>query len=116
MLIRIEEGKGRKDRNGMLSPQLLELLRLWWREGNWRSVLLPHGWLSPGRSHIDPIFDMPSGPRSAERSLMASLPPRGLVSAPGPYPDRQQASSATVRTEGRRLATASDLVGNLIIH
>ena len=34
MLIRIEEGKGRKDRNVMLSPQLLELLRLfWWREG-----------------------------------------------------------------------------------
>jgi site-specific recombinase XerD len=28
MLIRIEEGKGRKDRNAMLSPQLLELLRL----------------------------------------------------------------------------------------
>ncbi len=50
MLIRIEEGKGRKDRNAMLSPQLLELLRLWWREGKRRSVLLPHGWLFPGRS------------------------------------------------------------------
>ena len=33
MLIRIEQGKGRKDRNAMLSPHLLELLRLWWREG-----------------------------------------------------------------------------------
>jgi integrase len=32
MLIRVEQGKGRKDRNAMLSPQLLELLRLWWRE------------------------------------------------------------------------------------
>lgn len=28
MLIRIEEGKSRKDCNAMLSPQLLELLRL----------------------------------------------------------------------------------------
>jgi site-specific recombinase XerD len=55
MLIRIEEGKGRKDRNAMLSPQLLELLRLWWREGKRRSVLLPHGWLFPGRSYTDPI-------------------------------------------------------------
>ena len=33
MLIRVEQGKGGRDRNAMLSPQLLELLRLWWREG-----------------------------------------------------------------------------------
>jgi integrase/recombinase XerD len=55
MLIRIEEGKGRKDRNAMLSPQLLALLRLWWREGRRRSVMLPHGWLFPGRSYTDPV-------------------------------------------------------------
>ena len=30
MLIRVEQGKGRKDRYAMLSPQLLELLRAWW--------------------------------------------------------------------------------------
>jgi integrase/recombinase XerD len=55
MLIRVEQGKGRKDRNAMLSPQLLELLRLWWREGRRRGVMLPHGWLFPGRSCTDPI-------------------------------------------------------------
>jgi integrase/recombinase XerD len=55
MLIRVEQGKGRKDRNAMLSPQLLELLRLWWREGRRRGVMLPHGWLFPGRSCMDPI-------------------------------------------------------------
>lgn len=55
MLIRVEQGKGRKDRNAMLSPQLLELLRLWWREGKRRGVMLPHGWLFPGRSCTDPI-------------------------------------------------------------
>src|SRR5262252_3664845 len=33
MLLRVEHGKGRKDRNAMLSPQLLELLRGWWQEG-----------------------------------------------------------------------------------
>ena len=54
-LIRIEQGKGRKDRNAMLSPQLLELLRLWWREGKRQGVMLPHGWLFPGRSPTDPI-------------------------------------------------------------
>ena len=55
MLIRIEEGKGRKDRNAMLSPQLLELLRLWWRQGKRSSVMVLHGWLFPGRSYTDPI-------------------------------------------------------------
>ena len=55
MFIRVEQGKGRKDRNAMLSPQLLELLRLWWREGKRRNVMLPHGWLFPGRSPVEPI-------------------------------------------------------------
>src|SRR6266852_387635 len=31
MVIRVEQGKGRKDRYVMLSPQLLELLRNWWK-------------------------------------------------------------------------------------
>ena len=31
--LRIEQGKGQKDRNGMLSPRLLELLREWWLIG-----------------------------------------------------------------------------------
>ena len=55
MLIRVEQGKGRKDRNAMLSPQLLTLLRLWWKEGRRRGVMLPHGWLFPGRGAADPI-------------------------------------------------------------
>lgn len=50
MLIRVEQGKGGKDRNAMLSPQLLELLRMWWREGRKRGVLIPHGWLFPGQN------------------------------------------------------------------
>lgn len=55
MLIRVEQGKGGKDRNAMLSPQLLELLRMWWREGRKREVLIPHGWLFPGQNITDPI-------------------------------------------------------------
>ena len=31
-IIRIEQSKGRKDRNVMLSPETLDLLRQWWRE------------------------------------------------------------------------------------
>src|SRR5215813_2328688 len=39
MLIRIEEGKGAKDRYAMLSPQLLTILRGYWR------LVRPHQWL-----------------------------------------------------------------------
>ena len=55
MLIRVEQGKGRKDRHAMLSPQLLELLRAWWREGRRRRVMLPQGWLFPGRNPVTPL-------------------------------------------------------------
>ncbi len=55
MLIRVEQGKGGKDRNAMLSPQLLELLRMWWRDGRKRGVLIAHGWLFPGQNVTDPI-------------------------------------------------------------
>src|SRR3954447_7313233 len=48
MLLRVEHAKGRKDRYAMLSPQLLELLRAWWREGRRLGVLLPRGWLFQG--------------------------------------------------------------------
>src|SRR5215218_7301908 len=41
MLLRVEQGKGRKDRHAMLSPQLLERLREWWREGRRLGALLP---------------------------------------------------------------------------
>jgi integrase/recombinase XerD len=55
MLLRVERGKGGKDRHAILSPQLLELLRVWWREGRRRSLLLPGGWLFPGRNPIEPL-------------------------------------------------------------
>jgi site-specific recombinase XerD len=39
----------------MLSPQLLELLRAWWREGRRLGVMLPQGWLFPGRDPVNPL-------------------------------------------------------------
>ena len=49
MLLRIEQGKGRKDRFAMLSPQLLELLRDWYR------IARPAVWLFPGRDPMLPL-------------------------------------------------------------
>src|ERR1700741_1609152 len=55
MLVRVEQGKGGKDRQAMLSPQLVGLLRAWWREGRRLGVLLPRGWLFPGRNPLEPL-------------------------------------------------------------
>ena len=49
MTLRIEQGKGRKDRYVMLSPQLLELLRDWW----WAARR--QGWLFPGQNPVNPM-------------------------------------------------------------
>lgn len=41
MLIRVEQGKGRKDRYTMLSPRLLEVLRVYWRAARPKEYLFP---------------------------------------------------------------------------
>ena len=52
MLIRVNEGKGRKDRYTLLSPRLLDELRTYWRQDR------PEPWLFPGR---DVNLPMPTG-------------------------------------------------------
>src|SRR5215813_5112838 len=49
MLIRVEQGKGKKDRHALLSPQLLAILQDYW----W--VARPRLWLFPGRDPLLPI-------------------------------------------------------------
>ena len=49
MLIRVENGKGRKDRFAMLSPTLLEILRDWYR------IARPQIFLFPGRDKFAPM-------------------------------------------------------------
>jgi site-specific recombinase XerD len=49
MTLRVEQGKGQRDRYVMLSPQLLELLRDWWRASR------PQVWLFPGQNPINPM-------------------------------------------------------------
>jgi integrase len=55
MTLRIEQGKGRKDRYAMLSPVLLERLRVWWRVAHAQGRMLEGGWLFPGLDPVDPL-------------------------------------------------------------
>ena len=55
MIIRVERGKGKRDRHAMLSPGLLKILRAWWRDGRAKHKLLPGGWLFPGQNPVDPM-------------------------------------------------------------
>ena len=55
MTLRVEQGKGAKDRYAMLSPVLLQRLRTWWRVGHAQGKILPGGWLFPGMDPTDPL-------------------------------------------------------------
>ena len=55
MILRVDNGKGQRDRHAMLSPALLEILRAWYREGQAKRKMLPGGWLFPGQNPINPL-------------------------------------------------------------
>jgi site-specific recombinase XerD len=60
MVIRVEQGKGKKDRYVMLSPNLLELLRDWWRAARKK------GWMHPGQPWLFPGYH---GQHTSSRQL-----------------------------------------------
>ena len=74
MLLRVEQGKGGKDRYGMLSPRLLEILRAWWLQC--RSP----GWLFPGQDPMLPMTD-----RQLNRACHAAADAAGLGSWIAPH-------------------------------
>ena len=55
MTLRIEQGKGHKDRYAMLSPVLLERLRVWWKVARAQGTMLDGGWLFPGLNPIESL-------------------------------------------------------------
>jgi integrase/recombinase XerD len=74
MLVRVEMGKGGKDRYAMLSPQLLELLRAWWRQCRSR------GWLFPGLDAFQPLST-----RRLNRACHAAAHAAGLGAGVSPH-------------------------------
>ena len=74
MVIRVEQGKGRKDRYVMLSPHLLELLRTWWL------VLRPRGYLFPGQDRISPLTQ-----RQVRRACLEAAGVAGITKRVSPH-------------------------------
>jgi site-specific recombinase XerD len=70
MLIRIEHGKGGKDRYVGLSAQLLQILRTYWR------LARPGRWLFPGREPMEPVSvaTLQEACRQAARQAQLSKP------------------------------------------
>jgi integrase/recombinase XerD len=58
MALRVNQGKGNRDRYATLSPTLLDLLQLYWYEAQAQRKMLKRGWLFPSRvkitNHITP--------------------------------------------------------------
>ena len=73
MVIRVEQGKGSKDRNAILSPALLALLRDWWRTAQAQRRMLKGGWLFPGQNPVNPLST-----RQLRRAMDASAKLAGL--------------------------------------
>ncbi len=73
MLIHVEQGKGSKDRNAMLSPALLKLLRQWWCFAQAEHKMLKGGWLFPGQDPVNPLST-----RQLNRAFHAAVIAAGL--------------------------------------
>ena len=74
MTLKVEQGKGQRDRYVMLSPQLLELLREWWHAAR------PPVWLFPGQNPINPIT-----PRQLNRAVTAAKNLAGISKRVSPH-------------------------------
>jgi site-specific recombinase XerD len=73
MVLRIQRGKGSKDRYAMLSPVMLERLRTWWRVARAQGKMPAGGWLFPGLNPIDPL-----SPRQLNRAVHAAARAAGI--------------------------------------
>jgi site-specific recombinase XerD len=55
MCLRVEQGKGSKDRYAKLSPVMLDVLRAYWKEARAKGKVINGGWLFPGLNPMSPL-------------------------------------------------------------
>jgi integrase/recombinase XerD len=76
MTLRIQQGKGGKDRYAMLSPVMLDRLRTWWRVARAQGKMLEGGWLFPGLNPIEPLSTRQLNRAVHEAALAARIDKR----------------------------------------
>ena len=74
MTLRVEQGKGQRDRYVMLSPQLLGVLR------EWQSAAQPWAWLFPGQNPVNPMTA-----RQLDRAVHAAARDAGIAKRVTPH-------------------------------
>jgi len=100
----------------MLSPQLLELLRAWWREGRHLGVLLPRGWLFPGRNPVEPLSTRQLNRAVHTAAEAAGIKKRVSPHTPGSQPGVRHATSGTGHRYPRHPEPAPAQAGVLLGH
>ena len=100
MVIRVEQGKGQRDRYVMLSPKLLEMLREWWR------LSQPRHWLFPGARP-----DHPFG-RGAVRRECRQARRRSRIPTPLTPHARRHAVAVHLLETGTDVRTIQRLLGH----
>jgi integrase/recombinase XerD len=100
MVIRVEEGKGRKDRYVMLSPKLLDILRAYWK------ATRPKEWLFPGERPGQPIT------RTAVERVCQETRQRSGISKPVTPHSLRHAFAVHLLESGADLRTIQLLLGH----
>ena len=101
MCIRVVAGKGGKDRYTLLSPSLLEALRVYWR------ICKPRVWLFPRATDAARPFDVSSAQRAYYRAR-----DRAGITKTGGIHTRRHACATHLLEAGVDLATLAKLLGH----
>jgi integrase/recombinase XerD len=95
MTLRIQQGKGGKDRYAMLSPVMLDRLRTWWRVARAQGKMFDGGWLFPGLNPVKPLSTRQLNRAVHEAALAARIDKRVSMHTLRHYVSRPTRSGET---------------------
>jgi len=100
MILRVEQGKGRKDRNVMLGPALLETLRAYWKQYK------PRVWLFPGKHP-----DRPLDPSLIQRAFVVAKA-AARIQKPASFHTLRHSFATQLLESGVNVRTIQALLGH----